>query len=274
MSMLKDEVAHGWQLPLPIECAHRIPNAVIAPLGLVEQFSIDAAAQRISKRRLTHDQSFDVVPGSNRSVNHRLITEELTPSRFGRAFSRHLHTIAHLRRLHPNQRILQTKVDCKSAYRRIHLAAATAVQAIVVIAGILLVALRQTFGGAANPSHWSDFSEVATDLANDLVRRQDWDPLVIHSPHQHLLSEAHSMDDDLDPALPFEPASPLDVLLPPSDEPKFDCYIDDILGVMLEEHQARGSAVIPLVIALLGRRRHRLGIISPGGPHVLEEIRG
>ncbi|KAI2501553.1 hypothetical protein MHU86_12930 [Fragilaria crotonensis] len=52
---------------------------------------------------------------------------------------------------------------------------------------LLLVALRMTFGGAPNPSQWSDVSEMITDLANDLVRRDDWDPSVYHSPHQHLL---------------------------------------------------------------------------------------
>ena len=96
---------------------------MIAPLGLVQQLSIDADANRIEKWRLTHDQSFNVIRGSNRSVNDHLLTDTLTASRFGRAFLRHLHVIAHLRHPHPNKRILQTKVDHKSAYRRIHLAA-------------------------------------------------------------------------------------------------------------------------------------------------------
>ena len=122
-----------------------------------------------------------------------------------------------------------------------------------MIAGMLLVALRQTFGGAANPSQWSDFSEVATDLANDLVRREDWDPATVHSPHQHLLSTAHNLDEDLDPSTPFVPACPLGVPMCPSDDPKFDCYIDDIIGSFLKDHVARGSTVLPLILALLGR---------------------
>jgi hypothetical protein len=35
--------------------------------------------------------------------------------------------------------------------------------------------------------------------------------------------------------------------------PKFDCFLDAIFGVMLEGDEARGAAVIPLVLALLGR---------------------
>ncbi len=38
---------------------------------------------------------------------------------------------------------------------------------------MLLFALCMTFGGARNPSHWSDVSEVIADLANGLVRRSN-----------------------------------------------------------------------------------------------------
>ncbi|KAI2511528.1 hypothetical protein MHU86_2964 [Fragilaria crotonensis] len=43
---------------------------------------------------------------------------------------------------------------------------------------------------------WSDVSEMITDLANDLVRRDDWDPSVYHSPHQHLLDTEGAVDND------------------------------------------------------------------------------
>jgi hypothetical protein len=40
----------------------------------------------------------------------------------------------------------------------------------VMIGIFVLIALRLTFGGASNPSQWSDsISEMATDLANDIV---------------------------------------------------------------------------------------------------------
>jgi hypothetical protein len=44
-----------------------------------------------------------------------------------------------------------------------------ALQACVLFAGLLLVALRLTFGGSANPSQWSDLSELLFDLANDII---------------------------------------------------------------------------------------------------------
>jgi len=44
------------------------------------------------------------------------------------------------------------KVDMKPAYCHLHYTAQTAVQAMVTIGAFYLVALRVTFGGAANPS--------------------------------------------------------------------------------------------------------------------------
>ena len=196
LAMLKEEVSRGWQLPLPKEAALELPGCEVAPLGVVSQWTIEADGSRRPKLRLTHDQSFNATPGKRRSVNDRVITEDLTPARFGRALMRFLHYICLLRRKFPGERLLMTKVDCKSAYRRIHLMAATALKACTVIAGTLLVALRLTFGGAPNPSQWSDVSEVAVDLANDLVRRVDWDPGEWSAPQQHLLESDEAVDCD------------------------------------------------------------------------------
>ncbi|KAI2490850.1 hypothetical protein MHU86_23703 [Fragilaria crotonensis] len=86
---------------------------------------------------------------------------------------------------------------------------------------LLLVALRMTFGGAPNPSQWSDVSEMITDLANDLVRRDDWDPSVYHSPHQHLLDTEGAVDNDkgsVDKMSVFGKADYFAVNYPPYDD--------------------------------------------------------
>ena len=92
--------------------------------------------------------------------------------------------------------MLITKVNFKSAYRRVHLKAKTAFKSCTCTAGMLLVVLRMTFGGAPNPSQWSDISEVITDLANDLVRRRDWDPTVWSAPQQKILRTSEAVDND------------------------------------------------------------------------------
>ena len=145
--MLREDVSKGWQLPLPKEAAMELPVCEVAPLGVVSQWTIDENANRQPKLRLTHDQSFNPTRGERRSVNDRVVTAELKLARFGRALMRLLHYVCLLRRRFSGERLLLTKVDCKLAYQRIHLQAATAMKACTVFTGMLLVALRLTFGG-------------------------------------------------------------------------------------------------------------------------------
>ncbi|KAI2503360.1 hypothetical protein MHU86_11080 [Fragilaria crotonensis] len=167
-----------------------------------------------------------------------------------------MYHISFLRQLWPDEPIWMT-VDCKSAYRRIHLKAATAMKSCTSIDDLLLVALRMTFGGAPNPSQWSDVSEMITDLANDLVRRDDWDPSVYHSPHQHLLDTEGAVDNDkgsVDKMSVFGKADYFAVNYPPYDDlPRFDCYLDDIFGAFNPRDAEKSAAAIPLALHLVGR---------------------
>ncbi len=174
-------------MPLPKEAALEMPGCEVAPLGMVVQTTIDEQGEPQIRLRLPHDQSFNPKGSSGRSVNNSVDETILTPARFGKAFSRFLYHISYVRRIKTDEPIYMTIDDFKSAYRWIHLQAPTAVKACTCVDGILLVALRMTFGGSSNPSLWSDVSEVVTDLANNLVRRSDWDPTRHHSPHQPLL---------------------------------------------------------------------------------------
>ena len=250
LSMLQKEVQKGWQLILPREAALLIRNAILGPLGLVEQDSINELGEIISKYRLTHDQSYNVVPGTRRSVNDRVRFDSLTPCRYGCALMRLAHYVLGLRRRHPRSRILLTKVDLKSAYRRMHYCAATAVQAMITIGAFVLIALRMTFGGAPNPSQWSDLSELACDLINDLVRDDGWDEQTYQSPHQHLIGDGVELEAD---DVAFGSAGELLVDVPADDQPKADVFIDDLFMAFLETDAARGSRVIPFVVHLLSR---------------------
>jgi len=117
LSMLQDKVHRMWQLPLPLKALPRIPRGVLAPLGMVQQDSINERGEIVDKWRLTHDQMYEIVPGANRSVNHRVLFEELTPCKYGRAILRYVYSILFLRMAQPTKRILQTKADLKAAYR-------------------------------------------------------------------------------------------------------------------------------------------------------------
>jgi hypothetical protein len=107
-----------------------------------------------------------------------------------------------------------------------------------------------TFGGTANPSQWSDISEVTTDLSNDLVRDPAWDPDLFQSPHQHLLKDSIMYEDD---SVPLAQALELAVELPADDNPKADCYIDYIFNAFLETDVECGSRIIPFILHLFGR---------------------
>lgn len=120
----------------------------------------------------------------------------------------------------------------------------------VTIGSFCLIALRMTFGGAANPSQWSDLSKMATDLVNDIVRDPGWSDENLQSPHQHLIGENFEAKAD---NIPFGVTSELMIDLPLDDDPKADCYIDDIFMAFLEEDRNRGSRIIPFVLHLLGR---------------------
>ena len=71
------------------------------------------------------------------------------------------------RQQHPNKQIMASKIDYKSAYRRCHLNAETAVQTCTQIPdkNLAVLFLRLTFGEAPGPYEWGVLSESVCDLA-------------------------------------------------------------------------------------------------------------
>jgi hypothetical protein len=83
-----DKVSCGWQLILPRKAKLQMPNAVLALLSLIKkQDTINEFGEIIPKWRLIHDQSFNVIKGTSRSVNDQLITDDLTPCRYSKALT-------------------------------------------------------------------------------------------------------------------------------------------------------------------------------------------
>ena len=86
-------MAHGWQLPLTVACIRQLAKlqpVAVAPLGLVKQVKLKSG-QRVTKERMTHDQSFRL--SSGRSVNDRIVRESLTPCMYGRALISIIHRL-------------------------------------------------------------------------------------------------------------------------------------------------------------------------------------
>jgi hypothetical protein len=157
--LLKD-VTHGFSLPLPPESVAFIQGALVQPLGLAKQWTLNAKGDRIPKYRLTQDLSFSVSQDKC-SVNDRIDMAQYTEMIYGSCLTRILHYIVALRIAHPRQRIFIAKYDYTEAYRRIAHAASAAAQSISIFGRVAYIALRLTFGdpqirppGAFSPK-WS-----------------------------------------------------------------------------------------------------------------------
>jgi hypothetical protein len=94
----------------------------------MHQFTLDASGDIVDKERLTHDQSFKWQSGT--SINSRVDKDKLQRCMYGRCLMRLLCWIVAAQRRFPNKPIVLQKIDVKSAYRRCHLNAATAIKTI------------------------------------------------------------------------------------------------------------------------------------------------
>ena len=124
--LIAQDVMHGYCLPLPLSKIGKIPGALLAPMNIMAQSTINETGKIIEKDRLTHDQSFKWASGT--SINSRVDFDQLTPCRFGHCLKRIVNWAVAARYKFPQGRILATKFDFKSAYRRLHISSNIAVQ--------------------------------------------------------------------------------------------------------------------------------------------------
>ena len=102
----------------------------------------------------------------------------------------------------PGVPIYASKVDFKSAYRRCHLSARTAIQCCTQLPlsnreDVMLVYLRETFRGSPSPHEWGVLAEPICDLANVVMHDDDWNPRDLRSPIQHLVPTPITLDSDI-----------------------------------------------------------------------------
>jgi hypothetical protein len=84
--LVSKDVHFGYCLPLPLDKTRKIPGALLAPMNIQKQNTINEHGRIIEKDCLIHDQSYKWPSG--RSVNSRVITEELLPCMFGACIKR------------------------------------------------------------------------------------------------------------------------------------------------------------------------------------------
>lgn len=249
--LLQKDIEYGYSLTIPLEKVLKIEGALMSPLNVHEQWTIDEEGNVIPSKRLTHNQS-KTFAASGTSINSRVVKEFLQDCMYGHMLLRLVHYIVALRLKFQKKRILMQKTDYKSAYRRAHLNWKTAVQTITKVNDeIAQIALRATFGGAPNPNEWGIISESVCDLANTVMNDPEWDPNTLFSPFQENIPQDEFLPDDI----PIAQALPMIVDPPLAPKAKNDVYIDDDVTIAVEENDNldRARAGVLLCIHAIGR---------------------
>jgi hypothetical protein len=120
-----------------------------------------------------------------------------------------------------------------------------------IFAGLLLVALRMTFGGAPCPSIWGVISKVITDIGNSLLQNDLWS----HTDLYDHISDQIEAPISVSKSIPFHQSRDLAVEIPVNDRGKIDIYIDDLIGIApdIADSPTRVIRAVPLAIRSLAR---------------------
>jgi hypothetical protein len=111
---------------------------------------------------------------------------------------------------------------------------------------VAYVMLRLAFEGSLSPPAWCAFSEMVTNLANEIPLCPSWDPTQIRSPAQNNTPSPQELPDDI----PLARACPTAVRVPTSVTARTDCFIDDLILVILDTPTSRQRQpnTVPLAV--------------------------
>ena len=257
-----DDIKHGFTIPIEISLINELPYSMVCPYGLVEQTTISETGDRIPKLRITHDQTFAILPES-KSLNQLTDLDTFPILIYGSCLQRIIHSIISLRLHYPTDKILVMKFDLSKAYRRIHYNWESAQRCITVYESFALLQQRLSFGGSACPSVCCNITEIIADLTNDILDNEAWHPNVVQSSEQHLVPSPIRLQDDL----PYEPALPTMLLPNPKPNGTADVFIDDIIVLFIdsEETTSRAPSALPLAIQIFERPIVKTEIIPREG---------
>ena len=84
---MEAEVTRGWTIPLLRSHITKLPLAMLAPLGLTNQATINEKGEVVYKDKVTHDLSHKGAK-SGTSINSRIIHDDLPTLQYGHLHSR------------------------------------------------------------------------------------------------------------------------------------------------------------------------------------------
>jgi hypothetical protein len=92
--LLTKDVVHGFSMVIPIELVPLIPNAMVQPVGLAKQWTLDEDGNRIIKYRITQDLSYsETSKDFPMSINSRIDMDQYPEMVYGWALPRIIHFI-------------------------------------------------------------------------------------------------------------------------------------------------------------------------------------
>jgi hypothetical protein len=158
--LIGKDVKYGYSLPISLASVRSIPGICMAPMNIMAQNTIERPPDTRPK--------LEVVVGDFGQLKKEL----LQACRYGFCIQRLINWTLAARQQYPNQRILASKIDYKSAYRQGILNFATALQTATQLPDndLAIITLWLTFGGAPCPFKWGIMSETICDLANELLK--------------------------------------------------------------------------------------------------------
>ena len=246
--LLEVDVRHGFVLPAWESALLHVKGCLLQPGGMVRQFSLKADGSRKLKSRFTHDLSFSLT-SDDAAINQRVEMERYPDMVYGWCLQRILHYLAALRSSFPSQRIYLSKFDYSDAYKRLSQSPKATASTVVRFGKVAYFCWRMVFGGSPNPAGFSCFSEILTDLANEIAMSG-------YSPEMgtcETVRDSHSIPKDTE-----DPSSPIGVAIRPALEEMTsyrDCFIDDVIDCHLgtKENLHRAPHVVQLAVQAMSR---------------------
>jgi hypothetical protein len=249
--LLEGDVRHGFVLPVWEDALLKVKGCMLQPGGMVRQLSLKSDGSRKMKDRFTHDLSYSItLPDA--SINSRIDMSKYPDMVYGWCLQRTLHFLSALRAAHPNRKIFISKFDYSDAYKRMSQSPRAAAATSVRFGSIAYFCWRMVFGGAPNPAGFSCFSELLTDLANELAM-SDYHPKMGTASTVlpgHLIPQP---DEDPDEPLGF--SIPAALRVSTRSTSYRDCFIDDVIDCHLgsERDMLRAPHIVQLAVQAISR---------------------
>ena len=250
-SLLTGDVVHGFVLPFLAGSIKSLKGVHLQPGGMVRQMSLKADGSRKMKNRFTHDLSFSITL-DDASVNSRVQIEKYPDMVYGFCLSRILHYLAALRYRNPGKKIFISKFDYSDAYKRISQSPRASASTVIRFGEVAYICWRMVFGGSPNPAGFSCFSEMLTDLANELAM-SGYTPALGKSPTVEDFHE--EVRETEDPATQIARAYLPALEVGTTSDSFRDCFIDDIIDCHLDtpRNRCRAAHIVQMAVHVMSR---------------------